>query len=85
MEYAKAELAKGIKESAANDGLVNAMRVALAQRATELAREQALADFAKQSPLLGRKPGPLDPERYIAWLIVTQSTPLSTRSGRWKL
>lgn len=64
MEYAKAELARNIRERPANDELVNALRSALARNALERSTEQAVQSLGQVSMLLGHKPGAMDPGRY---------------------
>lgn len=65
MDIAYAEKAKGIREQAANDGVVNKLREALVQQRTEQARMDALADLASKSLLLGNGGGgAMDPSRY---------------------
>ncbi|MFN8651589.1 MAG: TIGR02594 family protein [Gemmatimonadales bacterium] len=53
MDVAYAEKAKGIKEQAANDGLVAKLRETLVQERTEQARMQSFAELQSKSLLLG--------------------------------
>src|SRR5687768_5107247 len=63
MAIAIAEMGKNIRELAANDALVNAMRSALTQEDLRRSLDKPLSSFA-QSPLLGEKGGALGTGRY---------------------
>lgn len=64
MDIARAELGKNVREIAANDPLIKALRTSLTTAALERSVTQQMEQLTAGSTLLGKKPGPWDPESY---------------------